>query len=148
MAASTVLGSIVGQINASPAVRALLPGGAYAAETPQENAVPPSCVLAEGQDDPAWLTPAAFGSWRLESHQVLARCYAAATGTVAAGNPAELLADAVEAAIDWSDMGMPGTVTIGVPRKSRQFAREVARSPADERVYLVELTWRVVLGVG
>jgi hypothetical protein len=144
VAASSVLGAVIAQINASAGVLALLPQGAYAGETPQENVVPPSCVLKDTQDDPLWLTPA----WRQESHRVTALCYAATGATVGAKNPADALADMVEGAVDWTLLNLPGTLTIGVPRKLRNFAKEVKLSPAGQRVWVVELTWRVVVSVG
>lgn len=145
---ANVLGAVVDVLLADAGVTALVSVSSIFAGLTVEEARLPFVAVQDQEQPPEWLT---FSS-RLERHDLTVTVHAYAAlppddGDPPPANPAEAIADAVEAAINWDDL--PDLFTtcnvIQVARKQRRRSVEMKREPQARRVFRVELGWLVEL---
>lgn len=137
----TVEGLAVAALLADATVAGLVVAEVYAGEVPSEFPVP-FVVLRDEEEKPAWQHQKA----RTETHRVRCRSYAASGSVAGEDNPAEAIANACERVLDFNDIvaQIAGAVPLVLLFEDR--TRFVSQYPSKlgERVYVVELTWRVV----
>ena len=124
---------------------ALCPAGNVRAfEVPPEYADPPAVALADKVEKTEWYTPTSY----LEAHRVTATIFGPGAAAAGRKNPADALADAVEAAVDWTQLGIAGSRAIGFKRETRGLAAAAGRTDNAGRVFRVEVVWLVNLWTG
>ena len=142
--AATAEEAIVLMIRASSEVTALCPAASiFHGELPIEVVLP--MILVEGTLDS--FDPLLPKS-QTETHRftITARCKQVGAGEVRPLNPAGRLIDRVEAAINWTDLSVPGFVPITLWSMNRRRSIERQLAPDGERVFRAIL--EAVLEVG
>lgn len=145
---ANVQGAVMARLLADTGLLALVSAASVYAGTLPEEARLPSVVVVDQEQPPEWITVGA----RLEQHDLTVTVHAAAAsppgvGQPTPGNPAEAIATAVEAALDWDSLaGLFTTCNVlQVVRKQRRRSVEQRREHKGQRAYRVEVGWLVQL---
>jgi hypothetical protein len=155
--AATVAGSLIAQLLADAIlcvgtvdgggnpVAALVPTGPYKGEIPPEKVAPPALSVADKVEKTQWTTTTA----KFEDYKVTITAYASqSSATVGGDDPSEAIMNRVEAIVDWDDLGMAGTITIGVRRDTRELTEEKKKAPDGSPVLKCRAEWLVRLWTG
>lgn len=154
--AATVAGSLITQMLADPSLCAgtpdgnggripgLVPNGPYKGEIPAEKVTPPAIAVEDKVEKTQWITTTA----KFEDYRVTVSCYAAQGATAGADNAAEVIAARCESLINWDDLGIAGTITIGVRRDTRETTEEKKKAADGSPVFKCRIEWLARLWTG
>jgi hypothetical protein len=144
-ATTTILtGGVVRLLLGSSDLLALVAANAIRDEQFSPEAVLPTVLIEDPEDDSIW--PTAVN--RIETHRLKVTIRANETNTPGARKPAEVIADLVESILNWEDIALAnGILTTTVPiaflKTKKRRSLEKRRSASAGRVYRIELNWLV-----